>query len=258
MRFVRLCACLCLAVSVGIAARAGAGETVTVYAAASTQTALEEIAAGFAQATGHRAVVSAAGTPVLARQIQRGAPADVFVSASPAWMDTLDAEGHIAPGTRRDLVGNRLVLIGATGAAPVPLGPAFDLAARLGGGRLAVALIDAVPAGQYARAALEATGLWEAAAPRLAQTDNVRAALALVALGAAPLGVVYASDARAEPRVTVVAAFPEDSHPPIVYPVAAVVGRDSPAVRAFLAHLSAPEARAAWARHGFRVLGGAE
>lgn len=231
-------------------------EDVLVFAASSLKTALDEVSEGFAEATPHRAVISYAGSSQLARQISLGAPADIFLSANTAWMDALDAEGRLAPGTRTDLLGNALVLVARDAdAPPLDLADPNALSSRLGGGRLAMALVDAVPAGIYGKAALTSLGLWDALAPRVAQADNVRAALALVAAGAAPLGVVYASDARAEPRVHVVAAFPDDTHPPIVFPVAVLAGHDGPAARAFLAHLQSPEARAIFEAQGFTWLG---
>jgi molybdate transport system substrate-binding protein len=235
-----------------LSAGAARAETVTVFAAASLKTAMDEIAASYAAATGDTATVSLAGSSALARQIQQGAPADVFISANAAWMDVLEQDGRIAPGTRFDLVRNRLVLVAhGAGAAPVEIGPGLDLAGLLGGRRLAMALVAAVPAGIYGKAALESLGLWQQAEPLVAQADNVRAALALVALGEAPYGIVYATDAVAEPRVSVAGIFPDDSHPPIIYPAAAIAGRDTPAARRFLDHLRGPQARAALERQGF-------
>ena len=223
-----------------------------IFAAASMKTALDEISALWTAGSGEAVTVSFAGSSALARQIERGAPADVFISANRDWMDTLEAGGRIAPGTRIDLVGNRLVLIAhGRDAAPVALGPGTDLAGLLGDGRLAMALVDAVPAGIYGRAALEALGLWEATARKVAQADNARAALALVATGATPFGIVYATDAAAEERVTVVGTFPAETHPQIVYPAAAVAGGAVERARAFLAFLRGEAARAAFARHGF-------
>jgi len=242
-----------LAAAGPMAARA---ESVTVFAAASLKTAMDEIAAGFAEAGGDRATLSFAGSSALARQIQQGAPADVFVSANAAWMDVLEENGRIAPGTRFDLVRNRLVLIAHGADAPrVEIGPALDLPGLLAGDRLAMALVSAVPAGIYGKAALESLGLWEGVAPLVAQADNVRAALALVALGEAPYGIVYATDAAAEPRVSVAGVFAEDSHPPIIYPAAAIAGRDTPAARRFLDYLRGDTARAALAGQGFLPVG---
>lgn len=239
-----------------LAAPATAGE-VTVFAAASLRDALAEIAAAWDRETGHAVVPALAGTPALARQIREGAPADVFVSASRDWMDALEADGLIAPGTRADIAGNALVVVAhGPDAPPLDLAAEGALAARLGAGRLAMALIDAVPAGVYGKAALTRLGLWDGVAAQVAQADNVRAALRLVALGAAPLGIVYASDAAAEPGVRVVATFPPDSHPPIVYPAAVLARGDTPLAADFLAFLQGHEAQAALARHGFRPAGG--
>ncbi len=234
---------------------AASAADLTVFAAASLKTALDDVVEDWSAATGGRAAVSYAGSSALARQIAQGAPADVFISANPGWMDALEAEGRIAPGSRVDLLGNRIVLIAhGAGAAPVALAPGVDLAGMLGDGPLAMALVDAVPAGIYGKAALEWLGVWEAVAPRVAQVDNVRAALALVATGAAPMGVVYATDAAADARVSVVGTFPREAHPPIVYPAALVAGRESAAARGFLDWLQGDAARAAFARQGFAIL----
>ena len=249
-------AALALLVALAGAAPARAAEAVVVFAAASLMGALDEVARAWEAETGGAVTISYAGTSALARQIERGAPADLFVSADEAWMDALEAGGLIEPGTRRDVAANRLVLIAHGEAAPAEIGPDLDLAGMLGDERLAMALVDAVPAGRYGREALASLGLWDAVAPRVAQADNARAALALVALGEAPLGVVYATDARAETRVGVVGAFPEGSHRPIRYPAALVAeARHPDAARAFLDHLSTAEAQAALARHGFAAPG---
>lgn len=243
---------LCLAVLLGLVLPGVArAEAVTVFAAASLKTALDEIAALYTAETGQKVVASHAGSSALARQIQQGAPADLFVSASPDWMDQLQDAGRIDAASRFDLAGNRLVLIAHDAqAAPLDIGPEMDLSDRLEGGRLAMALVDAVPAGIYGKAALQQLGQWRAVAPHVAQADNVRAALALVATGAAPLGIVYATDAAVEPRVRVLGRFPDGSHPPIRYPAAAVAGRTGEAA-AFLSHLRGAAAQEVLARHGF-------
>ena len=236
------------------AAAPATAERLTVFAAASLTDAMAPVEAGFEAATGHEVAVSLAGSSALARQIEAGAPADVFISANPGWMDELEAAGRLAPGTRVDLLRNRLVLIAhGPDAAPVEVSPEFDLAGRLGAGRLAMALVEAVPAGIYGKAALQSLGLWEDVAPRVAQADNVRAALALVATGAAPYGIVYATDARAEDDVTAIATFPAETHPPILYPAAAIAGAEGPAA-AFLDYLAGAEARAAFEAEGFAVV----
>jgi len=229
-------------------------DQITVFAAASLTNALAEIETEFEAATGHDLVVSLAGSSALARQIQQGAPADIFISASTDWMDTVEADGLVEEGTRVDLLGNSIVLVAHGATAPVEIGPELDLAGLLGDGRLAMALVDAVPAGIYGKAALESLGLWDAVEAQVAQADNVRAALAFVATGEAPYGIVYATDAAAEPDVTVVGTFPADTHPPIVYPVADLATRATPAEAEFLDYLRGPEARAAFERQGFTVL----
>ncbi|SEL20664.1 molybdate transport system substrate-binding protein [Roseovarius azorensis] len=230
-------------------------EEITVFAAASLATALSDIAAQFEAATDHRLSLSFAGSSALARQIQQGAPADILVSASPDWMDVLEQDGLIESGTRVDLLGNSIVLIAhGAGAEPIRIGPGTDLTGLLGGGRLAMALVDAVPAGIYGKAALENLGLWTSVSGQVAQTDNVRAALALVAIGEAPYGIVYATDAVAEDRVTVVATFPAESYPPVIYPLADLANRDVPAEAEFVDFLRGPQARATFERQGFVVL----
>lgn len=251
-----------LAAALGLAAvlpTAVSAEEVTVFAAASLKTALDAIAAEWQAETGTEVTLSYAGSSQLAAQVQAGAPADVFISAAVDWMDLLEEEGLVAPGTRVDLLGNSLVLVAhGAEAAPVDIGPGFDLPGLLGGGRLAMALVDSVPAGQYGKAALESLGVWAAVEPSVAQAENVRAALALVATGEAPYGIVYGSDAiaddAAEDEVTVVGTFPADSHDPIVYPAAVVAEGDRPEARAFLDFLGSEEAGAAFAAQGFTVL----
>lgn len=252
--FLGLAAGAVLGVTALLPASAGAGE-VTVFAAASTKNAMDEIATRFAQDTGHTATVSLAGSSALARQIQQGAPADIYISANVGWMDRLQEEGLIAPETRFDLLHNSIVLVahGQNGAL-VEIGPEMDLSGMLGEDRLAMALVDAVPAGIYGKAALDSLGLWDSVAPKVAQADNVRAALALVSTGEAPMGIVYATDAVADDRVTVVATFPADTHPPIVYPVAALSESDNPLKSAFLDYLRGDAAREAFERQGFVVV----
>jgi molybdate transport system substrate-binding protein len=227
---------------------------VLVFAAASMRTALDEIAADWQARTGDTVTLSYAGSGALARQIIAGAPADIFLSASTDWMDAVEAEGLIVAGTRRDLLGNTLVLVGHGAGARVAVSPVLDLPGLLGDGWLAMALVDSVPAGQYGKAALQSLGLWDSVAARVAQTDNVRAALALVATGEAPLGIVYATDAVAEPAVSVLGRFPAETHPPIVFPVALLTEATDPADAAFLDALHGAAARAVFERNGFRVL----
>ncbi len=230
-----------------------AAEGVTVFAAASLKEAVDAVAADWQAKGGETVTVSYGGSNALARQIIEGAPADIFISASEDWMDAVADAGLVAEGGRRDLLANRLVLVAHDPqAAPLDPGPGADLAARLGGGRLAMALVDAVPAGQYGKAALESLGLWEAVAPHVAQTDNVRAALVLVASGEAPYGVTYATDAAADATVRIVGTFPADTHPPIIYPAALLT--DSAAAAAFFAELTSDEAGAVFTTQGFALL----
>ena len=193
-----------------------------------------------------------AATSTLARQILRGAPADIFVSANRDWMDVLEREGSIRRESRRELLGNRLVLIGhGRNLPPVRIG---DLPRRLDGGRLAMALVDSVPAGMYGRQALKSLGVWEGVARRVVQADNVRAALAFVARGEAPFGIVYATDAAASDRVSVVAAFPASSHARIAYPAALTSGPANRKAEAFYAHLFSAAARPLFERQGFTTV----
>ncbi len=244
-----LCAGLALAAS--LATQASAGE-ITVFAAASLKNAMDEISAEYQQETGRTVTVSLASSSALARQIQLGAPADIFISASVAWMDTLEQDDLIDPASRFDLLGNTIVLIGhGPDAPPIEIGPDMDLAGILGTGHLAMALVDAAPAGIYGKAALETLGQWATVQPRVAQGDTVRAALALVSRGEAPLGVVYATDAAVDDNVTVVGTFPAEAHPPIIYPAAAVSASGNALNAAFLEYLRGPAATEAFDRQGF-------
>jgi molybdate transport system substrate-binding protein len=195
--------------------------------------------------------ISYAGSNALAAQIIAGAPADIFISAAIPWMDEVEAAGLTRPGTRRDLLGNTLVLI-AHGQDAAPLDLA-DLPARLGDGRLSMAMVDAVPAGQYGKAALTALGLWSALEPSVAQSENARTALAFVARGEAPFGIVYATDAAATDNVSIAATFPPGSHLPILYPAALLATATDPADRAFFDALSGDAARAIFAAAGFSL-----
>ena len=230
--------------------------SVLVFAAVSLKGALDEVGALVARRTGVALKASYAATSLLAKQIEEGAPADVFVAADEQWMDYLAERRLIAPASRVDVVGNRLVLIAPADRVPaLRIAPGFALAAALGaGGRLAVADPANVPAGRYGKAALTALGVWDSVANRIAPTDNVRAALAFVARGEAPLGIVYASDVVAEPGVRVVDTFPGNTHPPIRYPAALTV-RASKDAGAVLAVIASPEARAVFVKHGFLAPG---
>ena len=230
-------------------------DEVVVFAAASMKTALDAVAADFQAATGHTVTVSYGGSNALAKQIIEGAPADIFVSAAVNWMDEVEKAGLVAAGTRRDMFGNALVLVAhGKDAAPVQIGPGFDLAGLLGDGKLSMAMVDSVPAGQYGKEALETLGIWAAVAPAVAQSENVRAALALVSAGEAPFGIVYASDVLSAGNVTVVGTFPADSHKPIVYPGALLTGAADAADRAFFEALSSEAGDAKFAGQGFVIL----
>lgn len=234
---------------------AAQADEVVVFAAASLKTALDEVAADFETATGHTVTISYAGSNALARQIIEGAPADIFISASEEWMDEVEAASLVAPDSRRDVLGNSLVLVAhGSGGTKVEIGPGFDLRAMLGEGKLAMAMVDSVPVGQYGKEALVALGIWDAVEGAVVQTENARSALALVAMDEAPFGVVYGSDAASEPGVSVVGTFPEDSHRPIVYPAALLTGATDAADAAFFRALSADAADAAFARAGFAVI----
>lgn len=249
--FWRLWFCMVLLCS-PLALRA---ESFTVFAAASLKTALDQIASDFTALTGHTALISYAGTPVLARQIEFGAPTDIFIPANPVWMDALAARDLIDAPSRFDLIGNQLVLVSHDPAAP-----SFDLSdptawqQRLDGTRLAMALVDAVPAGVYGKAALQGLGVWAALAPSVVQSDNVRSALALVSRGEAGYGIVYNSDAVAEPRVTVIGTFAPTHHPPIRYPVALIAASQNAAARAFVDYLARAEARKVLLDQGFKEI----
>ena len=228
-------------------------ETLTVFAAASLKNALDEIVKAFEARSGDKVNVSYAASSALSRQIEQGAPADVFVSADREWMDYLEKRGHVRPASRVDLLRNRLALVApADAGTALKIGRGFPLAAALGKERLAMADPGAVPAGRYGKAALEKLGVWQAVQAKVAAAADVRAALLLVARGEAPLGIVYATDARVEPRVRVVDVFPEDSHPPIVYPAALTANAKLPAADRFLRALREPSARAIFERYGFR------
>lgn len=238
-----------------LSASAQGNDRIVVFAAASLTDALQEIGTAYGRERGKRVVFSFAASMTLARQIELSAGPDLFIAADDESMDYLEQRNRIAKPTRQDLLGNRLVLIApANSNTTLAIAPRMKIAETLRGGRLAMANVESVPAGRYGRAALMALGAWTEVADRLAQGEDVRTALAYVARGEAPLGIVYATDARVEPRVRVVATFPEDTHPPIVYP-AALTPEASPDAAQFLAYLRGPQARAVFERAGFTVLG---
>lgn len=226
-------------------------DDITVFAASSLKTALDQIVTDYAATGGDKIVVSYDSSAKLAKQIQEGAPADIFFSAAKNWMDTLADAKLIQPDTRHDLLGNTLILAAhGADAKPVTL---TDLPTALGDGKLAMGLVDSVPAGQYGKEALTSLGLWDKVQAQVAQAENVRAALKLVASGEAPYGIVFGSDAVSEPDVSVAATFPADSHKPIVYP-AALTATAKPAAQAFLDYLASDKAGAVFAAQGFTVL----
>jgi molybdate transport system substrate-binding protein len=253
---LRLSAALFLLVlsTFGNAPEAQSGK-VLVFAAASLKTALDEINAQWQGRTGKRAVVSYAASSALAKQIEQGAPADIFISADLDWMEYLAERKLIRPETRSDLLSNRLVLIAPKGTnLQVDIKPGFPLASLLGQGHLALANTDAVPAGKYSKAALEMLGVWELVKGRIAQAENVRAALLLVSRGEAPLGIVYESDAVSDPSVVTVGILPDATHPRIIYPIALTSGSTSPDAGGFLDELKSPQARTIFEKQGFTML----
>lgn len=229
--------------------------SITVFAAASMKNALDDVNAAYTKATGVKVVSSYAASSALAKQIESGAPADAFVSADLKWMDYLQDKKAINADTRINLLGNKLVLIAPKDSkvGNVIINQGFDLAKLAGDERIATGDVKAVPVGLYAKAALERLGAWAAAEPRFAMTDNVRAALLLVARGEAALGIVYETDARVEPGVKIIGTFPESSHPPVTYPVASTATA-KPAVAGYLAFLRGKAARDIFERYGFTVL----
>jgi molybdate transport system substrate-binding protein len=230
-------------------------KSIVVFAAASMKNALDEVDVAFTAKYGIKVVASYAASSALMKQIEQGAPADVFLSADDDWMDYGAKKKLIKDDSRFNLLGNRLVLIAPkdSKAGNVEIAPSFDLAGLAGDGRIAVGDVRAVPAGLYAKAALEKLGVWAAVEPKLAMAENVRAALVLVARGEAPFGIVYETDAKIDANVKIVGVFPEDSHPPIVYPVALTANAKPDAVP-YLAFLRTQAAKTIFERYGFRVL----
>ena len=231
----------------------GAAKPVLVFAAASLQNALKDVAVAFTKATGQVVTMSFGGSSLLARQIDEGAPAEVFISADPDWMNDVEKHGLAQTGTRHDLLTNHLALV-APKDSPVRLrvAPWFPLLQALGGGKLAMA-DPSVPAGIYGEASLKKLNVWSQVAGQVVRAENVRGALNFVARGEAPLGIVYDTDAMVEPAVRIVGLFPDDSHPPILYPAALLKGA-TPGADAFLKYLLGSEAKAVFERYGFHRL----
>ena len=230
-------------------------KTLTVFAAASMKNALDEVDAAYTAKTGVKINASYAASSALAKQIEQGAPADVFVSADTDWMDYAIKQKTINESTRVNLLGNSIVLIAPKDSKidGVNIGPGFDLAKLAGDGKIATGDVKAVPVGKYAKAALEKLGAWQAAEPKFAMAESVRAALTLVARGEAGLGIVYSTDAKVELGVKVVGTFPADSHPPIIYPVAATTTA-KPDTAGYLAFLKTAAAKAIFEKYGFTFL----
>jgi molybdate transport system substrate-binding protein len=255
-RLLGLAAAAALAVGLPHPAARAQGGDIIVFAAASLKNALDAVNEAWQRESGKKVIISYGASSALAKQIEQAAPAQMFISADLDWMDYVAGKGLTKPETRSNLLGNRLVLIAPKerGQA-VDIKPGFDLAGALGGGRLAMANVDYVPAGKYGKAALEKLGAWSSVSGRIAQAENVRAALLLVSRGEAPLGIVYATDGASDAGVRVIGTFPEDSHPPIVYPVALTANATSPDAAAFLGYIKSGKARALFEAQGFTVLG---
>lgn len=235
--------------------QAHAEGTVTVFAAASLKNALDSINAAWKAETGKEATISYAASSALAKQVEGGAPADVFISADLDWMKYLSDKNLTKKDSELKLLGNGLVLVAPKDStATATIAPNFDLAALIGDGKLAMGDVKAVPAGKYGKAALEKLGVWASVESKVAQAENVRAALKLVSTGEAALGIVYTTDAVAEPGVKVIGTFPEDSHPPIVYPVGELAGSKSPDAGAFIKYLQSPKAQELFKAQGFTYL----
>jgi molybdate transport system substrate-binding protein len=231
------------------------GPAPIVFAAASMKTALDAVAAAFKVQTGKAVSIAYASSATLAKQIEQGAPADIFISADLKWMDYLDKAKLLRAGTRRNLLGNKLVLIEPSDAdIKLEIAKGFDLAGAAGDGKIAVCMIDSCPAGIYARQALESLGVFAGVEPKLAQTDNVRSALTLVSRGEAKFGIVYTTDARSDPKVKVVGTFPASSHSSIVYPVALIAASANPDAAIFLAYLTSQAATKIFSEQGFEIL----
>lgn len=253
LRLSRLIAAAVTAIAVTAGAFAA---DVTMFAAASLSTALPEIAAAYKKSTGHSVQFSFAASSVLARQIENSPGADIFMSADADWMDYLDNRSLVQHATRKTLLSTQLVLIApASAQVTLKIAPHFDLLGALKGGRLAIADPDSVPAGKYGKSSLVSLGVWNSVIDHTANAESVRVALAYVARGETPLGIVYKTDALVEPKVKIVDTFPDKSHAAIVYP-AALTKDAKPLAKEFLSYLSGPEARAIFVKYGFEIAGG--
>lgn len=235
--------------------RAQTAEKVTVFAAASLKNALDEVTAAWKAETGKEMTTSYAASSALAKQIEAGAPADIFISADMDWMDYLAAKKLINEATRKSLLGNSIVLVTSKdNAEGVDIKKGFDLAGLLGDGRLAMGAIDSVPAGKYGKAALETLGIWSSVESKIAGAENVRAALLLVSRGEAPYGIVYKTDAVSDKEVVIAGTFPDDSHGPIVYPIAMLADSKNADAMSLLEYVKSDKAAPLFEKHGFTTL----
>ncbi len=235
-------------------------QSLTVFAAASLKTALDEVNAAWSRRSGTEVRTSYAASSALAKQIEQGAPADIFLSADLQWMDYIEKNNLVRAGTRQNLLGNSLVIVTAKNSkiGDLIVDEKLDLSKLIGDSRLSIASVEAVPAGRYAKAALSKLGLWVSVEKKLAEAENVRAALAFVSRGEAPLGIVYATDAAADAGVKIAGTFPAGSHPAIIYPVAVLTASKNSAASDYGSFLAGPEALAIFVRHGFTIIGGAK
>ena len=252
-RVLLLMRCVFTVLFLGWASAAVSAQNLIVFAAASLKDALDQTVQSFERNTGNKVAVSYAASSVLAKQIENGAPADLFISADEDWMDYLAGRKLINPASRINLLKNRLVLIApANSAIQVEIAPNFPLAELLGSGRLAMGHPEHVPAGKYGRSALQTLGVWASVEKRIAPAENVRAALVLVSRGEAPLGIVYRTDALADGNVRIVAEFPANTHPPIIYQAALTASNSRPEAANLLAFLGSAESRAIFQKYGFQ------
>ncbi|PZM09731.1 molybdate ABC transporter substrate-binding protein [Rhizobium tubonense] len=256
--FIKLTVAAFSAAWIGILANpvpADAADKVTVFAAASMKNALDNVDAAWTKQTGKEVTVSYAASSALAKQLESGAPADVFISADTDWMDYVAKKSLIKTDTRVNLLGNQIVLVAAKDKAkPVDIKEGLDLASLLGDGRLAMGQVDSVPAGKYGKAALQKLGIWSAVEGKVAGAESVRAALALVSRGEAPYGIVYQTDAASDPGVAIVGTFPANSHPPIIYPVAITADSKNPDTAAYFDFLKSAKAVPFFEHEGFTTI----
>ncbi|MEO6929274.1 MAG: molybdate ABC transporter substrate-binding protein [Casimicrobiaceae bacterium] len=249
---MKLLTTLLIAAIAAIVSPCALSADVTVFAAASLKEAMDAQAKQFGANTGNKVIVSYGSSNTLAKQVEGGAPADLFISADMDWMDYVDQRHLLAAGTRVKLLRNTLVLIApAASTSAIRIAPGFDLAAALGSDKLAMANPDSVPAGKYGKRALETLGVWTRVEKQVARAENVRAALALVSRGEAPFGIVYSTDALADKGVRIIDTFGADTHPPIVYPAAVLATSHSAAAKPLLEYLKSPAAGATWEKFGF-------